>query len=188
MKSKLLLGLVLSLSVSTAWATPAQILIIRHAEKPANGPDLDDQGYQRAKLLVNYFETTPAVLKYGTPVAIYAAEPGDVSRDVDASNRPLETVTPLAQALGLKINDSFTHDQTQEVAQDILSNPAYDGKMVLICWEHKKIIDIVQALGVSPLPGKWPGTDFGTVYEINFSGDQFSSFSQFSEHLMPDDG
>jgi hypothetical protein len=182
---RLVLTLILALTTNSAWATPAQVLIIRHAEKPDSGPDLSPDGYERAQLLVNYFETNPNVTEYGTPVAIYAMRP---DKSALSSNRPVETVTPLAQALGLQIQEKYVRKQTAELVQDILSNPAYEGKMVLICWEHHAISDIVANFGVDPLPAAWPDDDFGSVWEINFSGDQISSFKQFSEHLMPDDG
>ena len=80
---------------STSWATPAQVLIIRHAEKPASGPDLSPQGYQHAQELVSYFESNPEVTQYGRPFAIYAM----ANNSADSGLRPIETVTPLAHAL-----------------------------------------------------------------------------------------
>lgn len=178
---------------SSAWATPAQVLIIRHGEKPATGNDLSPQGYQRAQAYVNYFQTNPAVLDYGTPVAIYAMKPADPndpdysdnSDTEDSSNRPIETVTPLAQALGLELHDQYTRKQIPALVNDIMSNPDYDGRMVLICWEHKVINDIAAQFGVNPEPDKWSDDVYDQVWEINFSGDQVSNFKEFSEHLMP---
>jgi hypothetical protein len=182
---KWLAALTLISAASSAWATPAQVLIIRHAEKDEGTPNLSADGYQRAQLLVNYFETTPAVTQYGTPVAIYAMAPKP--GDPQSTERPIQTVTPLAQALGLKLNTSYTKKESDALVQEILSNPAYDGKMVLICWEHNAISDVVASFGVTPQPAPWPDSDFGSVWEINYSGDQISSFKQFSENLMPDD-
>ena len=61
------------LSVPMSWATPAQVLLIRHGEKLTTGADLSPDGQKRAKLLVEYFKTNPDVTKFGKPVAIYAA-------------------------------------------------------------------------------------------------------------------
>jgi len=171
--------------VSSSWATPAQVLIIRHGEKPSTGDDLSPQGQQRAQAYVHYFETNPDVLDYGTPVAIYAMKASAGGEDEDLSFRPVETVTPLAQALGLQVQANYEKDDVQSLVSDIMSNPAYDGKMVLICWEHKVIVDIAAQFGVSPTPNAWPGSVFDQVWEINFSGDQVSNFREFSEHLMP---
>jgi hypothetical protein len=171
--------------VSSAWAAPAQVLIIRHAEKPATGDSLSPQGVARAKAYVQYFQTNPAVLQYGTPVAIYAMEASSGEEDSDFSYRPVETVTPLAQALGLQVQSQYQKDDVADLVNDIMSNPAYEGKMVLICWEHKVIQSIAVQFGVSPTPDAWPDSVYDQVWEIDFSGDQVSNFTEFQEHLMP---
>jgi hypothetical protein len=167
--------------VSTvALAGPAQIIIIRHAEKPATGNDLCPAGVQHAQELVSYFQTDKKVTQYGTPVAIYAMAPSDS----DESQRPIETVTPLAKALGLTINKQFAQTDFEPLKAAIMNNSAYDGKMVLICWEHKVIPDLAAALGVSPEPSKWHGSDFTTVYRINFdSNKNVTDFKTFSENI-----
>ena len=169
----------LLLITTTASATPAQILLIRHAEKPEIGNGLSEDGFKRAQALRHYFETNPAVTKFGTPVAIYAMAP----KDEDGSIRAIQTVAPLARDLNLEIHQDFTKKKIKDLAKEILSNPDYDGKMVLICWEHKIIPDIAERLGVDPRPQDWPGSDFSTVFEINYSNNQVSSFKTFSELL-----
>ena len=171
------------LSGSIAWATPAQILLIRHGEKPDTGNQLSDIGLQRAQALRAYFETNPAVTKYGTPVAIFAMK----QDGPDGSVRPIQTVTPLAADLKTTINEDYLKNDFQGLAKEILSNPAYNGKMVLICWEHKVIPDIAQELGVTPRPADWKGTDFWTVFEIDYTAAKVSNFKTFSEHLLPGD-
>jgi hypothetical protein len=171
--------------ISSSWATPAQVLLIRHGEKPSTGDDLSPQGQQRAQAYVHYFETNPEVLEYGTPVAIYAMKASTGSDDTDFSYRPVETVTPLAQALGLQVQANYEKDDIQPLVSEIMSNPAYEGKMVLICWEHKVIVDIAAQFGVSPTPETWSGSVYDQVWEIDFSGNQVSNFREFSEHLMP---
>jgi hypothetical protein len=169
---------------SATWATPTQVLIIRHGEKPAQGNDLSAKGEERAKALVSYFETSPEVTQYGTPVAIYAMAPDDSE---DPSRRPIETVTPLADSLGLKILTPFARDEVKDLADEILSNPKYDGKMVLICWEHKKIDKLTHELGVDPEPDEWPDDVFNQVWEIDYSQGQVSHFRQYSQHVLPGD-
>jgi hypothetical protein len=178
----LVFGLLLSLTAS-AWATPAQILIIRHGEKPATGDNLSPEGEKRAQALVHYFRTNREVTRYGTPVAIFAMKPSGQ----DPSNRPVQTITPTAISLGLKIHDKFGRDDIKDVADKILSDPKYDGKMVLICWEHDVIPQLASQLGVSPTPDAWPDDVFDWVYEIDYSGKNVSSFRIFSQHLMPGD-
>jgi hypothetical protein len=177
-------GFSLICAISPAWATPAQVLIIRHGEKPAQGNDLSAKGEKRAQALVGYFETNPEVTQYGTPVAIYAMAPDDSQ---DPSRRPIETVTPLANSLGLKINTPYARDEVKDLANSILSNSDYDGKMVLICWEHNMIPKLAHKLGVEPKPADWPDAVFDQVWEIDYNGDQVSDFRQYSEHVLPGD-
>jgi hypothetical protein len=101
----------------------------------------------------------------------------------DSSNRAVETVTPLAQSLGLKIQDQYKKNDVKALVSEILSSSQYDGKMVLICWEHKVITDIAVQFGVSPAPAAWPGDDFSTVYELDFSNGALSKFTTFSEKV-----
>ncbi len=176
----LLLGaLVIS---SFAQATPSQILMIRHAEKPATGNDLDKAGRARAEALVGFFETDPRMLQYGTPVAIYAMAP----KKNDGSMRPIETVTPLANSLGLVLIEKYTRQEYAAAAQEILNKPEYEGKMVLICWEHDVIPDFADALGVSNAPA-WPDQAFDRVWKIDYENNQVSSFQDLPQHLMPGD-
>lgn len=178
-----LIATILLFATASAWAAPAQVLMIRHAEKPSSGNDLSPAGYARAKALVAYFEKTPTVTTYGTPAAIYAMGYGSE----DSSHRAIETVTPLAQALGLSILDQYQEEDIKPLVNEILTTPAYDGKMVLLCWEHNMIPQIAQAFGENNMPDTWDSDDFWSVWELNFSGETVSSFQIFSQNLMPGD-
>jgi len=173
-----LVALTLALSPS-AWATPAQILIIRHAEKPATGIDLSPEGYEHAQKLVTYFESNPEVTQYGTPAAIFAM----TSSGEDESRRPLETVTPLATALGIKIHEKFGKDDLNALSQKIMSDASLDGKMVLICWEHHVIPDLARGLGAKDAPDSWNNDDFTSVWELDFEGDKVAGFRIFKQQL-----
>ena len=81
------------LGVSAGFAQPAQVIIIRHAEKPDSGNGLSLKGMKRAAALVPYFLGTESLLKFGEPVAIYA----QAQRHETSSIRPIETVRPLAK-------------------------------------------------------------------------------------------
>jgi hypothetical protein len=71
---------------------PQQIVILRHAEKPDHRGDkaLSTKGFTRAAAIAVYL---PAA--FGVPDFIVAT-----MESVD-SNRPVLTVTPLAQRLGI---------------------------------------------------------------------------------------
>ena len=87
-------------------AMPAEIIIIRHAEKPVQGNQLSLQGRERAAALAQYFLGDLDVLEFGPPVAIYAQS----QKHGSSSVRAIQTVKPLADALHLRINDSFNRD------------------------------------------------------------------------------
>jgi hypothetical protein len=160
---------VLAMLAGTAAAAPAQVIIIRHGEKPSTGSDLlVPQGVCRADALAKVF---PA--QFGTPVAIYAMNPNDA----DGSMRPIETVTPLANALGLAIDHDYTRKKLAQLVQDIMGNDSYQGKIVLICWEHKIIPEMIQAFQDGgwnsesmTWPSKWSGDIFDQAWILNFAG------------------
>lgn len=74
------------------------------------------------------------------------------------SSRPLETITPLSMALA-SLNDpslaptidaSFDNkpDAMKNLAALVVATPRYAGKVVLICWHHGTMPDLVADFGV----------------------------------------
>jgi hypothetical protein len=176
--------LALLFCAQAALAAPSQVILIRHGEKPAEGNELNERGWQRARALVNYFKTDPGVTRFGPPVAIFAMAP----KDEDGSLRPIQTVTPLAESLGLTINSGYKKKQIQKMVDAVMSNPRYEGKMVLICWEHKVIPEIAQAFGASTAPSEWPGGDvYDRTWVLSFAGGKVLSFADLPQHLLPGD-
>jgi broad specificity phosphatase PhoE len=166
-------------------AEPAQVIIIRHAEKPPDGsdrPERDDlslEGRERAAALVPYFRGNQQVLKFDTPVAIYAQ-----SSAKQHSRRPIQTVQPLASALGVPLIDKFARDDVAEMVKEINANPAYRGKMVLICWEHHVIPKIATAFGAEDAPKEWPGKYFDRLWIITFREGERPDFRERKQRLM----
>lgn len=76
----------------------------------------------------------------------------------------------------ITINSDFsnTEDDVTSLTQEILNNPIYAGKVVLICWHHGKIPELVHALAPSrKLPwSKWPATIFDLILSITWEEDQ----------------
>ena len=114
-----------------------------------------------------------------TPNFLFATKPSN------SSSRPVETITPTAQALQflnndpkLKIHHKFTNDSAGIAAlkAEILNNPTtYGDQVILICWHHGMIPDLIQAFGVPAcqLPwAKWPGTVFDLVFSITWPSNQ----------------
>jgi hypothetical protein len=157
---------------------PAQIILIRHAEKPADAknPHLSRAGVARAKRLVSFVTTNPALTRFGMPVAVFATQ---TTKDQNGQ-RTQETVAPLARALKLRVQTPFLGKDYAGLAKLILANPAYAGKTVLICWNHEEIPQLAAALGVTPEPPKWKGAVFDLVYVISYH-DGKAALSQMTQ-------
>jgi hypothetical protein len=177
---------------AAAFAAPAQVILIRHAEKPEYGAELSARGFKRAEALVKFFQTSSAVGRYGTPAAIYAAAP----KHEDSSIRSIQTVTPLASALRLTINTDFTRGQVHKLARAIMENPEYDGRMVLVCWQHEAIVEIASVLAEynnsglavqSTLPYEWEDAAFDRVWILDLSRGKVVSFKNIPQRLLPGD-
>jgi hypothetical protein len=170
-----------------------KLMVIRHAEKPdrqtgisgvteAGVPDKNDltvKGWQRAGALVRLFNPfVPANLRPGlaVPGAIFAPPP----TDDNPSKRPLHTVTPLADDLGLGILKDFAlHQEKGLVARALDAAP-----VVLICWHHERIPKLVRELGIEI--EDWPDGVFDRALVFDRSGDGWM-FSTVQQHLLPDD-
>lgn len=171
---------ILVLALFSLEATPAQVLIIRHAEKPAEGIHLDQRGWERAYALAPFFKGRPEVLEFGPPVAIFAMG----QSHEDSSLRPQETVQEIGKIFNIRPITQYTKKQSEELVKEILSNPAYEGKSVLICWEHKAIAEIVEKFGAHP--PKWHGSVFDRVYKLVFRGSAVD-FYDLPQRLLFDD-
>lgn len=181
-------------------AYPDQVLIVRHGEKLGEssddtdgGPDLSVRGAARAAALPSLFAPAPnqqyqlscAVAagaggftgtynqvsiagsppRFATPDFIFATKASS------HSNRPVETITPLAAALNISYDDQHVDSDDAKVASDILTHAKYAGKVVLICWHHGHIPKLAQALGLQT-PPSWPGTVFDWVWQITWPNGQ----------------
>jgi hypothetical protein len=179
---KIIMILLLTVFSFSIFAMPAQILLIRHGEKPDIGSELSQQGWQRAKALPNMFERSE-FLKFGLPVAFYAMSP----QKKNGSVRAIQTLSFAAEKLKLPINKNFTRDEVSSLVRDIQENPHYNGKMVVICWEHKVLEDIAHAFGLKKYLD-WPGKQYDRVWSLTFSSDSKSIlFEDLPEKLLPTD-
>jgi hypothetical protein len=147
---------------------PAQIILIRHAEKPADpeDPHLAPAGVRRAGQLVSFIKTDSAMTRFGLPVAVFATK----TTKGGNGQRTQETVAPLARALGLPVQTPFLNKDYAAIAKLILGDPEYAGRNVLICWNHEEIPQLAAALGVTPKPPKWKGSVYDLVYVISYHG------------------
>jgi hypothetical protein len=171
---------------------PSKIMLIRHAEKPHGSdqgvtnkdePDPESlivRGWQRAGALVALFDPAEGALQntnLAVPTVIYASNPvtsSDASGDKagkkkigSKSERPLETITPLAKRLNLSPDLSFVEGQEHDLATAVLKASG----VVLICWQHEEIPDITKHIvGANPpsppYPASWPDDRFDVVWVL----------------------
>lgn len=153
----------------------ANIILIRHAEKPTKGAELSVAGQERAQAYTVFFQNF-ALDKNSAPVRfdyVFAAA------DSDASQRPRLTVTPLAQALGLHVNTTYADKQYKEFAAAVLADPGYNDSNILVCWHHGEILKLASQLGAkasalpkeSDWPSKWPAAVFGWTLVLRYDGE-----------------
>jgi hypothetical protein len=162
------------------------ILIIRHAENPTNGHGLSPRGEERAKGYVKYFESFTVDGKRREPDVIF------VATDSKHSHRPRLTVEPFAKAAKLPIDNRFGNNQPSDLAAELRANQ--QGKVILVCWHHGQIPDLLRALGVAPetlVPGgKWPRDVYDWVIMVSFDENGRvipESTRRINEHLLQGD-
>lgn len=153
---------------------PASVLLMRHAEEPDSGPHLNDRGRERAHSLVKLFPT-----RFPKPTALFAAQ------STKQSSRPMETLEPLAQATGLRLNEEFSNERFSELAFQLMSDPKYVGGHIVVCWHRETLPEFATALGVDS-PPRWRATVYDHVWFIRFLNGK-PSLSDESERLLPND-
>jgi hypothetical protein len=161
---------------------PATILLVRHAEKLTDGrEDLSPVGFERAKLIPQLFGGPGAAAPHNLPRPdfLFATH---VSKH---SNRPVETITPLSQALGEPISSQIDDKDYATLAKELLSGK-YAGKVVLVAWHHGSLPGFARALGATPPYDPWPDTQFDRVWRIDYVGGK-ATLTDLPQGLMPGD-
>lgn len=178
-------------SGALALAAPAQVIIIRHGEKPENGNQLDARGVARANALPGFFQNNPIADAYGPPVAIFAMQPKNANQadgsDEIGSLRAIETVTPLARRLGEQVFDPYMKDEFPSLVQTVMAAPQFTGRTVVICWEHTVIPQMAQDFGLNGGPTNWPDSVFDVAWVLRFTNNKVTSFGLIPENVLPGD-
>lgn len=166
------------------------VMIMRHGEKPTGGAtgkddngkrdshSLSDRGWARANALPRLFDPQPAA-GLVRPTKVYAAT--DQGPDA-GGHRMRQTVTPLAERLGLTVDLSYAESKEADLsaAVSVASGP------VLICWEHSRIPEIVKALAPrSGAPAAWPDR-FDLIWVLTRTAGTWS-FKKVDQHLLDAD-
>jgi hypothetical protein len=170
-----------------------KIMLIRHAEKPtetvrgvdpdgkSNRESLAVRGWQRAGALIGLFSPHPGQFcepGLSTPHWLFASG--------SSSERPDETLQPLADKLGVSIDASFEKDKTAELVKRITTL----GGTVLVAWQHEYIPAIAATiLGSDKVcPSHWPGSRFDLVWIFERPSEpSIWSFSQIPQLLLAGD-
>jgi len=170
------------------------VMIIRHGEKPdGTTPGIDENGdeddsslttvgWERAHALVDLFDpphgTPPSPL--ARPDRIYAA---GVTDDGEGQ-RTRETVTPLADALGVPVDTELGRGDEKKLVKDVLAQSG----STLISWQHGGIPEIVDDFpSVSPKPPEeWPSDRYDVVWTLTRTADGWH-FTQTPELVLTDD-
>ena len=163
--------------------SPAQVFIVRHGEKPATGPDLNDRGRERARALPSWFAANSGTVSNGLPVAVYAAAPPHEG----GSLRSIQTCQPFADQNRIAVVADFRKDQAEAAVQQLMSDPSIAGKSVLFCWEHNMIPSLATALGALHAPNSWPDEVFDRVWVLDYTDGKVTSLRDLPQHLLPGD-
>ena len=146
-------------------ATPSNnliVVIIRHGEKPLNSQNLSCKGQNRALQL-------PDVLNKKFPNIYHTFVPSLRLGKYTKHARMFQTVTPYAIKNKLPINSIFGENDHDGIAKNILLKNG----TILLVWEHSKIQDIAQDLGVNN-PPKWSSKDFDSIWVVSFENGKAS--------------
>jgi hypothetical protein len=163
------------------------ILMVRHGEKPGKpcgkdtkgDYDLSEAGQERSQAYVNYFENYVAKTNDGSESQPIKIEYLFAAANTDSSHRPVETLTPLAQATSLPFNTDIADDSYKDVKK-LLADQQYAGAGIVICWHHGMIVDFANDLLTVnhqqppdlPTASTWPTTydcnTFGWLFQIRY--------------------
>lgn len=177
----------------------SKIMIIRHAEKPtghfagvhesgASSPhNLIVRGWQRAGALASLFAPAQGPLQHellAKPAFIFASAAVDVPGS-SRSRRSQETVTPLAQRIGVEIDLTFSKGEEKALAE---AAKACEGP-VLIAWQHENISMIANSiLGAKLAPPYWPPERFDLIFVLTLHPSEGKySFAQVPQCLLAGD-
>jgi hypothetical protein len=162
-----------------AWAGPGMT-----PEGIADQKSLVIRGWQRAGSWSALFGAGLGGNDFPQPSAIYATNPTAVGSDDDKeavipseaathanrrepSQRPFETIIPLASRLKVTANINYSLGQESELVTEVIGRTG----AVLICWEHKaigeSILPAIAGAQVLPLPRNWDGARYDVVLRFD---------------------
>jgi hypothetical protein len=184
MKSCRLILLLCLIAAETVLAAPARVILLRHAEKPPDKSTvhLSERGESRACALLALLEVRSVMGTNGPPAALFAPK---FTRQ-GHSRRPYETLKRLADHLKLSVQMPYGPSDYAALANRVLSDPALDGKTVIVCWIHDHLPALAKALGVKPEPGRWKSSVYDRIWIITYK-DHRAILADLPQKLLPGD-
>jgi hypothetical protein len=171
---------------------PAKIIILRHGEKK-NAFELCSTGLERSQALAAQY------LGKGAAKTLFA--PGESPAAFFAITlHTIELASPAAQSWGapliaytaVPIKGSSWGDsgpvldaRTQQAAKDVL-DAKWNGKTVVMVWEHKHIAEpglaaslanLLGFAGLAGVPDKWQGENYDYFWIVTYAGGKAASFT-----------
>ena len=173
-------------------------MVVRHAEKPdkdfvpygvtrkgvRDKESLQIRGWQRAGALIGLFAPPSGHMNasLAKPQFLYASKP--LRRR--GSRRPIQTLVPLEEKLGIEINSEFPRSDFELLLEEVYLCRG----VVLICWQREYIPDIAFKIlgGEKNVPAVWPEDRYDMVWVFDLdpsSGDY--RFKQVPQKLLGGD-
>jgi len=190
---RLVLALLLAGFAQAALAAPARIIILRHGEK-ADDWKLCEIGEQRAEALrLNYLgkDAAKSLFAGGDDPAFFFAITLHTlelaSPSVASWSKPIILYSVVPETGQSKEEfEKQLNQRTREAARNLLTNPALQGKTIVLVWEHKHIanekleakfeneregVTLRQLLKLDILPGvpkTWPQETYDYFWIVDF--------------------
>jgi hypothetical protein len=184
------------LSQTAAYALPKQIIILRHAEKTDTG-GLCSVGEGRKNALIAQYLGKGAkdslFVRGEQPAAFYAIT-GHTKETIEpaASTWPGVPLKFPDKAYKKKFPNDWENRWTKDAAKEVLTN--YDGKIVVVAWEHHRIADedstkypetLRRLLGIDKYANDWSKNWCGSNYDFFWIVDYDPSAKYDSESDVP---
>ena len=137
------------------------IVLLRHGEEPRDWSSLDLSaiGRNRAQRLASFIPK-----HFGVPDFVFAATPtGD-------SVRAYLTMRPLVDATKGRINGSYKAREFGLLASKLLVDPAFVGKVIVVCWTHTELPALAASLNVrsGDFPERWDEKVFDLIFKLAY--------------------
>ena len=205
-----LVAALLAVSLGSAVAAPARIIILRHGEK-ADAWKLCGVGQQRADALAtNYLGRGAKSSLFGSgeePAAFFAItlHTLELASPAAASwGRPI-TLYSVVPKTGAKshVSTKELNRRTQDAVQAVMTDPALTGKTVVMVWEHRHIanarlesasrgqgVTLRQLLKLGELkdvPDTWPTDNYDYFWIVDFANgsDTPTTFKMVKQEFAP---